>query len=345
MPTTLDDIAKELGVSKMTVSRAINDHPGISAETRDRVLEMARRMSYRPNQHARALSTNRSYLIGLIVPDLMHSYFAELAKAIEAVARPAGYEILICNTEEDAATELAEVEALRHRTDGLIIASAVPAEKTRAYRKMIRQGAKIVLIDRHFENLNCPAVTTDDVRVGRLATEHLISLGHRRIGHLRGNDVALAADRFEGYKQALAAHKIRLDEKLVRDCGFLEGDGYRAMRAWIAQGTVPPAVFAANDPSAIGAIGAIEEAGMRVPEDVAVAGAGDIHYGDRLRVPLTTVTWDKTQMGHQAAHLLLNLLGAETDAAVNGNRGRVVCEPALVMRKSSGAGQKPLGKP
>jgi LacI family transcriptional regulator len=342
MPTTLADIAKELGVSKMTVSRAINNHPAINAETRERVLEVARRMNYRPNQYARALITNRSYLIGLIVPDLMHSYFAELAKAIEAVARPAGYEILICNTEEDAATELAEVEALRHRTDGLIIASAVPEEKARAYRKMMKEGAKIVLIDRHFESLRCPAVTTDDVKVGQLATEHLIGLGHRRIGHLRGTEVAVAIDRLEGYKQALARHKIRFDEKLVRDCGFFEDDGYEAMRAWIAEGAVPPAIFAANDPAAIGAMRAMEEAGMRIPDDTVVVGAGNIHYGDRLSVPLTTVTWDKTSMGQQAARLLLGLLGRETDAAANGRRARLICEPELVVRKSCGASRKTL---
>lgn len=111
------------------------------------------------------------------------------------------------------------------------------------------------------------------------------------------------------------------------------------MRAWIAEGAVPSAIFAANDPSAIGAIGAIEEAGMRVPEDVAVVGAGDIHYGDRLSVPLTTVTWDKTRMGQQAAHLLLNMLGREADAALNGKKERVICEPELVARKSCGVKQ------
>ncbi len=339
MPTTLADIAMEVGVSKMTVSRAINNHPAISVETRERILEVARRLNYRPNQHARALSTNRSYLIGLIVPDLMHSYFAELAKSIEAVARPAGYEILICNTEENATTELAEVEVLRHRTDGLIIASAAPDAAARAYRKIMKEGAKIVLIDRRFESLSCPAVTTDDMRVGMLATEHLINLGHRRIGHLRGADVAVAIDRLKGYKQALAEHKIRFDEKLVRVCGFFESNGYQAMRAWIAEGIVPPAVFAVNDPAAIGAMHALEEAGIKVPDEVAVVGAGNIHYADMLRVPLTTVTWDKTKMGQQAAHLLLNALERERNGQL-GQKGRnIIVEPELVVRKSCGAGK------
>src|SRR5262247_3387163 len=124
MPVTLADIARELGVSKMTVSRAINNHPEISPETRERVLEAARRMNYRPNQFARALTTNRSYLLGVVVPDLMHSYFAEVCRGVEALAKPLGYQNLICSNDEDAANEQAEIEALLPRTDGLILASS-----------------------------------------------------------------------------------------------------------------------------------------------------------------------------------------------------------------------------
>src|SRR5438045_9750737 len=125
MPTTLADIARALGVSKMTVSRAINDHPEISPETRARILDAAQRMNYRPNQFARALTTNRSYLIGIVVPDLMHSYFAEICRAVGIEARPVGYQNLICSTDEDAQKEMDEIEALLSRTDGLIVASAL----------------------------------------------------------------------------------------------------------------------------------------------------------------------------------------------------------------------------
>jgi LacI family transcriptional regulator len=339
MPTTLADIAKELGVSKMTVSRAINNHPAINTETRERVMAVARRLNYRPNQYARALITNRSYLVGVIVPDLMHSYFAELAKAIESVLRPAGYKILICNTEEDAATELAEVEALRYRTDGLIISSAAPPEKAGAYRKMLADGAKIVLLDRALEGLRYPSVTTDNVRVGKLATDHLIRLGHRRIGHLLGPKVMVATERFQGYKKSLAAHRIQYDETLVRPCGFFESDGYQAMRAWIAEGDFPPAIFALNDPAAIGAMHALNEAGLKVPEDVALVGAGNIHYGDMLRTPLTTVGWDLTHMGQSAASLLLGMLDRAPSEEPIDATDRIICEPQLVIRKSCGAGK------
>src|SRR5262249_11855867 len=207
MPTTLADIARALGVSKMTVSRAINNHPEISPETRARILEAAHRMNYRPNQYARALTTNRSYLLGVVVPDLMHSYFAEICRGVEAVAKPLGYQNLICSTDEDAINEQVEVGALLPRTDGLILASSAAPDETKFLRRIIKEGAKVVLIDRQLEGLRCPAVTTDDVKVGLLATEHLISLGHRKVGHLKGTVASTAALRFEGYKQALAKHR------------------------------------------------------------------------------------------------------------------------------------------
>jgi len=333
MPTTLADIARALGVSKMTVSRAINNHPEISPETRARILDAARRMNYRPNQHARALTTNRSYLLGVVVPDLMHSYFAEICRGVEAVGKPVGYQNLICSTDEDVANEQVEIEALLPRTDGLILASSAPPEETKFYRRIIREGAKIVLIDRQLEGLRCATVTTNDVKVGLLATEHLINLGHRKVGHLKGTVASTAALRFEGYRRALAKHRLPFDKSLVRECGFTETDGYASMRAWLRDGSAPAAIFAANDPAAIGAMGAIEEAGLRIPEDVALVGGGNIHYADRLRVPLTTVAWSTSEMGQAAGQLLIGL--------IEGRRKRqeehVMVEPELVVRTSCGA--------
>lgn len=337
MPITLADIARELGVSKMTVSRAINNHPAISARTRKRVLAVARRLKYQPNQHARALATKRSHLLGMVVPDLMHSYFAEVLRGVESVVRAAGYQILICNTDEDAEREIKEVEALRHRTDGLIIASCLRPEENQKYRKLLKEGMNLVLVDRQLNDLACPVVTTDNVLVGRLATEHLIESGFRRIGHLRGTAATTSRDRFLGYKQALIENGLRFDKALVRDCGFLEGEGSIAMRKWIAEGDVPEAIFAANDPVAIGAIRELEQAGWKVGRDVAVIGAGNIHYGDMLGVPLTTVAWSCTEMGQQAARLLIQLIDGVEPAET---APYFMLGPELVIRQSSGAGAR-----
>src|SRR5690349_21861934 len=137
MPVTLEDIARALNVSKMTVSRAINNHPEISTATRERILATARKMNYRPNQFARALTTHQSYLIGIVVPDLMHSYFAEICRGVETHARPAGFQNLICSTEEESRKEQDEVEALLSRTDGLIVASAMSGRETKFYRDLL----------------------------------------------------------------------------------------------------------------------------------------------------------------------------------------------------------------
>ena len=334
MPTTLEDIARALNVSKMTVSRAINNHPEINSETRARVLAAARKMNYRPNQFARALTSKHSYLIGIVVPDLMHSYFAEICRGVESQARPAGYQNLICSTDEEARKELDEIEALWSRTDGLIVASALVAKDAKFYRRLLSEGGKIVLIDRLLDGLRCPAVTPDDVRVGVLATEHLIKLGHTRIGHLRGTNVSTSHGRFEGYRQAMSKARLRLDKRLVRDCGFTEADGREAMKAWIAEGDLPAAIFAANDPAAIGAMEALHDAGMKVPDDVAVVGAGNIHYGDMLRVPLTTVSWSTAAMGQSAAGLLLELIDGKQTTSKNPH---VTIPPELVVRRSCGA--------
>jgi LacI family transcriptional regulator len=327
MPVTLEDIARALNVSKMTVSRAINNHPEISSETRARILATAQKMNYRPNQFARALMTKQSYLIGIVVPDLMHSYFAEICRGVETHARPAGYQNLICSTDEEPRKEMDEIEALVSRTDGLIVASSLSASETRFYKRLISEGAKIVLIDRLLDGLRCSAVTTDDVQVGILATQHLITLGHRRIGHMRGPDVSTALKRLQGYKEAMSKAKLK---PVVRDCGFTETEGYTAMRKWIAAGDLPTAIFAANDPAAIGAMAAANEAGLKVPADIAFVGAGSIHYGDMLRVPLTTVSWSKAEMGQAAARLLLELLDGK-------KRNRIITvPPELLIRQSSG---------
>jgi LacI family transcriptional regulator len=338
MPTTLADIARALGVSKMTVSRAINNHPEISPETRVRILEAAQRMNYRPNQFARALTTNRSFLLGVVVPDLMHSYFAEICRGIETIAKPLGYQNLICSTDEDAANEKAEIEALLPRTDGLILASAASPDELKFYRRIIRDHAKLVLIDRRLEGLRCSTVTTNDVKVGALATEHLINLGHRKVGHLKGTVASTAAMRFEGYQQALAKHRITYDSSLVRECGFTEGDGYRSMSAWLAEGDVPSAVFAANDPAAMGAMSAIMEAGLTIPDDVAIVGGGNIHYGDMLKVPLTTVAWSTAEMGQAAARLLIEIV----EGKKRPKEQHVIVEPELVVRESCGAARAVL---
>lgn len=338
MSVTLADIARELGVSKMTVSRAINNDPLVSTKTRERVLEISRRLNYQPNIFARALATNRSHLIGVIVPDLMHSYFAEILHGIGIVARATKLQIVISNSEEHIDREISEVEALRSRTDGLIIAPCLSQSKMNFYQQMIDDDSKIVLIDRTLEGLGCPMVSTDDLAVGTLATEHLIQLGHRKIGHLRGTTTSTSKKRLEGYKRALEKHNLPIEKNLVRECGLMEADGYRAMQAWIKGGSLPTAIFAVNDPAAIGAMQALEEAGISIGEDIAILGSGNIHYGDMLRVPLSTVSWSRGEMGQSAARLLIQMIENNGNGKSKELQDqKVILAPSLVIRKSCGA--------
>jgi len=269
----------------------------------------------------------------VIVPDLMHSYFAEICRGIETVAKPLGYQDLICSTDENAANEQAEIEALLPRTDGLILASSASPADTKFLRRTIRENGRVVLIDRQFEGVRASTVTTDDVKVGLLATEHLINLGHRKVGHLKGTGASTAVQRFEGYQRALEKYRLPFDSSLVRACGFTEKDGYDSMAAWLKEGDVPPGIFAANDPAAIGAMSAISEAGLRIPEDIAIVGGGNIHYGDMLRVPLTTVAWSTSEMGQAAGRLLID----QIEHKKRPKEQHIIVEPELVVRESCGA--------
>lgn len=336
VPATLSDIAREAGVSKMSVSRAINNLPKISSETRARVLKVASRLNYIPNRHARALTTNRSYLIGIVVPDMMHSFFAEMSRGIESLTKAAGYQNLICNTDEEPSLEMNEVSALLNHTDGLIIATTLAPTDTKYYAKLIKDGAKIVLVDRYLNGVRCPIVRTDDVLAGMLGAEHLIKLGHRRIGYLCGVRTSNAADRFLGYKQALKKHKLPFDPSLVRVSGFpYEETGYEVVDYWIREGSMPPAVLAFSDPAAIGAMRAATDAGLKVPNDLAIVGCGRIRYGDLLRVPLTTVSWPARGIGRAAASQLIEMINSKRGETRRS--GETIFTPMLVVRGSCGA--------
>jgi len=215
-PVRLKDIAKELNVSVMTVSKVVRDCADVGAETRSRVLAKVKEMNYQPNWVARSLAARRTFMIGLIVPDLMHSFFAEIAKGVSETIRPLGYDVVICNSEEDSSLESSEVERLLARqVDGLMIASAQPASSTELFERIDARGVPYVLIDRRFADAQAPYVGTDDEAIGRMATRHLIERGCRRIAHIAGQPLTPGAGRLKGYRDALAAAMISLPESYV----------------------------------------------------------------------------------------------------------------------------------
>jgi LacI family transcriptional regulator len=332
--TTMKRIAGELGVSITTVSKVLNNHADISAATRSRVLAKVEELGYQRNAVARSLSLRRTHTLGIVIPDLMHSFFVEIIAGIEPVASSRGYGLLLCSSSEDPRKERAELELLRGRqVDGVVLASAHGSGNSEMLQQLAKQGTAIVMIDRDdHPSVRCHRVLTDDEQVGRLATTHLVETGRRAVAHIGGPAIVHAKRRERGWRETLKSHGIKASDDWIVRGGFMESDGHRAMQRLLAVRPRVDAVFAANDPAAIGAMKAIWDARLRVPEDIAVVGVGDIALGDLLRVPLTTVGWSRREQGRHAAELLLNGIDRDEDPPQ-----RIVIPPRLIVRESSGA--------
>jgi LacI family transcriptional regulator len=328
----MKDIADDLNVSVVTVSKVLRNQGDISTETRERVLKRAKELNYQPNWVARSLVTRKTYLVGLVVPDLMHSFFAEIAKAVAAKLRTSGYRVVIANSEEDAEVESGEIESLlARRVDGLILASAQHPSKTRIFRSIEESNTPFVLIDRTFRGVKASYVGVDHEEIGRMATEHLIAQGCRRLAHLRGPENAPGIGRMRGFQAALEAHGLHLDGNSIVSGAFSYSSGYEAMQQLLRGAFQPDGIVCYNDPVAAGALKAILEAGLEIPRDVAVIGAGNVHYSDLLRVPLTTVDQNTPEIGERAAEVLLEQLGSNKPVKPR----TVVVTPHVVVRDSS----------
>jgi len=334
-PVRMKDIARDMGLSTVTISKVLRGHPDIGEETRKRVLKRMKELNYQPNLAARALITGRTYTIGLVVPDLLHPFFAQVAKVLAAGIRGQGYGLLITSSEEDPQLERQEIEQLlARRVDAMLIASA--QWTVESFRRVEQAGIPYVLIDRHFPGLAANFVGVDDQAVGQLAAAHLIEQGCTRIAHIRGPETSTAMGRLEGYRRALSEQGMAQRPEHVVPIGASGDDrgepgGYEAARKLLATTPRPDGIFCFNDPAALGTMRAIMEAGLRIPEDIAVVGCGNLSYSDFLRVPLTSVDQDSAEIGRLAAELALELVGAAEP-----QRPRVEqIQPRLVVRASS----------
>jgi LacI family transcriptional regulator len=323
----MKDIARDLGISPMAVSKALRDHKDIGAKTKERVLKRAAELNYRIDWVARSLRAGQSYLVGLVVPDLMQSFFAEIATSVAAALGPCGYHLVIAHTAENATEELTNIDLLvTRKVDGLIIASA--QADGHALRKL---KIPYVLIDRRLAGLKANFVGNQDEEVGRLATAHLIEQGCRRIAHLKGPELSTSAGRARGYFKALKDHKLKSDPGLIVPGGHDDAGGYEAMQHLLMRTPRPDGVFAFNDPVAIGAMRAVLESGLKVPEDVAIIGVANMHYSDLLSVPLSTVDQSTLAMGREAAERLLTCMTAKKPPGVK----EILIPPKLIIRASS----------
>ena len=335
MAVTMQDIARDLKVSVVTVSKVLRNQGRISTATRKRVLRRAKELHYQMNWVARSLVTRRTYTIGLLLPDFTHPFFAEIARAVAQTVRPNGYHVIISYSEEDPELEMSEVDSLLARqVDGLIIASTQPVRRLALFKQIQARKVPYVLIDRPIAGLQAPFVGVDNRAIGRLATEHLIARGCTHIGHLRGPEIGIAAERLQGYREALANNGLRTPAGYVVGGGHGDQTGYEGMRRLLRVRPTPDGVFCYNDPVAIGAIKAILEANLRVPHDICVVGAGNVRYSDLLAVPLTTVDQGTCQIGAQAAELLMERILIKREARLTRPR-KILILPKLVEREST----------
>jgi len=332
MRTTMLDIARDLKVSVVTVSKVLRNQGRISDATRKRVLQHAKKLNYQMNWVARSLVTRRTYTIGLLLPEFAHPFFAEIARAVARTVRPHGYHVVISSFEEDPELEASEVDCLLGRqVDGLIIASAQPSRCVDMFERLQQRKIPYVLIDRPVAGLRACFVGVDNLAIGRLATKHLIARGCSRIGHLRGPEMGIAVDRLEGYRRALAQSGLPTLPSYIVAGGHGDATGYEGMRKMLNAPPAPDGVFCYNDLVAMGAMRAILEAGLKLPDDIALVGAGNVQYCDVLAVPLTTVDQGTCRIGVLAAELLIARISSKRPMRSK----KILIPPRLVEREST----------
>jgi LacI family transcriptional regulator len=340
MAVRLKDIARDLGVSVVTVSKVLRGNSDISDATRRRVLKRMKELNYQPNMMARGLASGRTYTVGLVVPDLVHPFFAEFAKSLSGVLRTSKRALILASSEEDPDVERQEIRTLLSRgVDVLIIASC--QANLRNFYELGDVRTPYLLFDRNFPHLAAHFVGSDDVQVGEMATKHLIEIGRTRIAHIAGKNTSPSLDRLRGYRNALAESRLAALENyiIVRERMEESGDmvGFQAMQELLKLNPRPDAVFCYNDLTAIGAIEATFQAGLRVPDDIAVIGCGNLRYANYLRVPLSSIDHGTAELGRIAGEFALQL-----SAKPEQDPKSILVAPTLVVRSSTGGSTTPF---
>jgi len=334
MTVRLKDIASDLNLSKMTISKVLRGQTDVSAETKARVLQRMRELNYRPNISARSLRTGNSYSIGLVIPTLADHFFAEVAKGLVETVRVAGYGLLISSSEEDPEIERHEIELqLSRQVDALIVAPV--QESAEFFAALGEQKAPLILIDRKLPSFPSHFVGVRDQDIGYAAAAHLIQVGCRRLAYLRGPRTAAGDLRYSGYLAALHEHNVPFRPGLVVEAGDMARPEYQrghdAMNRLLTKSGRPDGVMCYSDLLAVGVIDGALENHLRVPEDVAVVGCGNLPSTREMRVPLSSVDLSGYEVGQRTAKLVLRALSAKGVAADR----NLMLSPRMVVRRSS----------
>lgn len=338
MAARMKDIARALNTSIVTVSKVLNKNDAnISEATRKRVLECARKLDYRPNLAAKSLVTGQSKMIGLIVPELFHGFFGEVAAGMSDTLSRHGYGLILSSSRDQEKLEHGEIRQLLARgVDALVVASCGTDPEV---LESANREVPMILFDRRVGQRGAFwLVGADDLLAGELATQHLVDIGRKRIAFIGAASFSPTHDRREGYLAVLARAGLEASQKwMIRLPQNEESNpvlGARYMKQLLGTKPRPDAVFCYNDPTAWGATKAILEAGLRVPEDIAILGCGNTTHSDYLRIPLTSVDLNARDLGQEAANVALRVIKNRSQKAVNPPRA-VLLKPELVVREST----------
>jgi len=335
---TIHDVARLAKVSIATVSRVMSGADPVNPKTQQRVIEAMEQLNYTPNGLARNLRSLKTNVIIALVPDIKNPFFSEVIRGIEDGAREAGFNVLVGSTDGD--TEKAkEYMALleESRADGLILTTA---QMDQTFIEDFAARRPMVLACEYIAGSEIPCVSIDNESAARKITKHLLAQGHTRIAHIMGpSNVVLSQARLNGYKQALREQGVPEDELLVQEGDFSIESGYTVAKKLLSIEQIPTAIFAASDVMAIGALRAIHEHGLRVPEDIAVAGFDDINMASYVSPSLTTIHQPRYEIGQRSVRMLVKLMRAEAL-----DQAQVVLADTMIVRESSAAAMKNTNK-
>lgn len=333
----IKDIARIARVSHTTVSRALNDKSRIRKETKERILSIAKELGYRPNFIARSLVLKRTKTLGLVITNIANPFYTELAQGIEKTATRLGYSIIFCSTQSDISTEKQYIEMLRSKgVDGIIFSSAHMEDPNIV--ALAEEEFPIALVNRRtyhpLVKEKVDYVGVDNILGGFLAVEHLIRLGHKRIGMIGGSaESSVGLERLEGGKKALETYGLEQRDDLFFEGNFLKKSGYEKGKQFLKIPDLPTAIFAANDYMALGVYQALLEEQFRIPEDVALIGFNDIEFSSMKGIELTTIGQKKFEMGAIAVEMLVEKI-RQGDSKVSARE--ILLMPELIIRRTCG---------